>query len=170
MSRRRKEKHRRVRRLRGATGEKSSSGSPTEVRQVKRSKLRNPGTARQLEAARRLGLSVSAEASPDLIKKRIEEFNRVLAYVEDVWQVLADAKIHASGMITQDQLHRFIGRVLGDGHLASRVEATQREREQHPGTPPKRNAEFRRVASLLRAEFGKFMPKLGFLRRWIGIF
>lgn len=169
MSRRRKEKHRRVRRLRGATGEKSSSGLSAEVRQVKRSKPRNPGTGRQLEAARQLGLSVSAEASPDLIKKRIEEFNRVLAYVEDVWQVLVDAKIDVSG-ITQDQLHRFIGRVLGDGHLTSRVEATQREREQQPGTPPKRNAEFRRVASLLRAEFGKFMPKVGFLRRWIGIF
>jgi len=173
MSRRKKEKKRRPRQPRGAKGATDTkSGSVAEpaakVRRVDMPKPRNPATARQLETARQMGLSVSPEAAADLIEKRIEEFNRVLAYVNDVWQVLTGTSPQASGL-AEEQMHRFIGRLLGDGHLASRVEAVQRQREQRPGEPPKRTKEFRRVASLLRTEFAQFMPKRGLLGRWTGM-
>jgi len=127
----------------------------------------DPRAAGRIAEARRLGLSVSGDASVDQVDRLLEEFALASRYVADVWKSLAGNRPETQG-VSEGDWNRLVAWLFDDGRLAERIVSLQRDREQAGPATLKHGWEYRRVVKSLREQFASMLPKRGLLARLLG--
>lgn len=122
-------------------------------------------TAR-IRQMRELGLSVSADATPEQLDKLQERFDLICEYVRDVLRTLVKADPD-SQRVGDLEFHRFVAHLIDDGRLADALVAAQKTRRQQGGRVA-RNGDYRMVARALRQTFPDQIPRASIFGRLLG--
>lgn len=144
-----------VREIEKSKPSKSAAPAPPPVEE----KRVDPATQKQIEELRRLGLSVSVNASPEKVRSLRQEFDVVTQYVQNAIQTLAPDG-EASAKLSEQQLTRFIAMLFGNGQLVTSITLSQQVRSTLSTNEmlQKRTPEFKHVARLLRVQFPQLLP------------
>jgi hypothetical protein len=125
-----------------------------------------PVASARVRQMRELGLSVSADATPEQLDKLQERFDLICQYVRDVWRVLAGSE-PAGPRVAEAEFHRFVAHLMDDGRLADALLAAQKTRRQQGG-PIARNGDYRLVSRALRQFFPDQIPRASLFGRLLG--
>jgi hypothetical protein len=125
-----------------------------------------PVPSARIRQMRELGLSVSADATPEQLDKLQERFDLIAEYAHDVWCGLA-GKDAPGPKVAEAEFERFVARLLDDGRLADALTAAQKTRRFKGGLPI-RNGDYRLVARALRKFFPNAFPRTSLFGRLLG--
>jgi len=150
----------RVKAVRQVEGPKPS-GPPTQIKRARSAPALRPPSLRVREL-RRLGLSVSADATDRQLDELTERFELANDYARAVYRRIAKATVDDGGP-GADRFNHFVAQLLDDGRLAEAIAARQRQRAQDPQAPLHTDRVFKRVAGLLGRQF----PEQISTRAWI---